>query len=97
MYGDSLGNAEWTLVAGGYKCIARRWPERENCLTESPAGRADRLVISAIASDMPASDVLRASVPHVRMAIVRLIILSIFPDIAIWLPDHLMGVAAGAK
>jgi len=54
-------------------------------------------VISAIASDMPASDVLRASVPHVRMAIVRLIILSIFPDIAIWLPDHLMGVAAGAK
>jgi len=33
--------------------------------------------------------------PYVMMMIVAIIILSIFPGIATWLPDYLMGVAVG--
>jgi C4-dicarboxylate transporter DctM subunit len=54
-------------------------------------------VVNAIAPDVPTNKVLWGSVPYVIMMIVGLIILSIFPGIATWLPDHLMGVAVGPK
>jgi len=54
-------------------------------------------VVNAIVPDVPTKKVLWGSVPYVMMMIVGIIILSIFPGIATWLPDHLMGVAIGPK
>ena len=54
-------------------------------------------VVNAIAPDVPTNKVLWGAVPYVIMMIVGIIILSIFPGIATWLPDHLMGVAVGPK
>jgi tripartite ATP-independent transporter DctM subunit len=52
-------------------------------------------VVNAIAPDVPTKTVLWGSVPYVMMMIVGIIILSIFPSIATWLPDYLMGAAVG--
>ena len=54
-------------------------------------------VVNAIAPDVPTKTVLWGSLPYVMMMIVAIIILSIFPSIATWLPDHLMGAAVGPK
>ena len=54
-------------------------------------------VVNAIAPDVPTKTVLWGSVPYVMMMIVGIIIMSVFPSIATWLPDHLMGVAIGPK
>jgi C4-dicarboxylate transporter, DctM subunit len=35
--------------------------------------------------------VLLGSVPYVLCMIIGIVILSVFPEIATWLPDHLMG------
>jgi C4-dicarboxylate transporter, DctM subunit len=50
-------------------------------------------VVNAIAPDVPTKTVLWGSVPYVLCMIVALVILSIFPGIATWLPDYLMGTA----
>jgi tripartite ATP-independent transporter DctM subunit len=54
-------------------------------------------VVNAIAPDVPTKTVLWGSVPYVAMMIVGIIIMSIFPGIATWLPDYLMGAAVGPK
>jgi tripartite ATP-independent transporter DctM subunit len=54
-------------------------------------------VVNAIAPDVPTKTVLWGSLPYVAMMILGLIILSIFPEIATWLPNHLMGAAAGTR
>jgi len=54
-------------------------------------------VVNAIAPDVPTSKILWGSIPYVAMMIVGLVIMSIFPEIATWLPDHLMGAAVGPK
>ena len=54
-------------------------------------------VVNAIAPDVPTKTVLWGSVPYVLMMIVAIIILSVFPGIATWLPDYVMGAAVGPK
>jgi len=54
-------------------------------------------VVNAIVPDVPTKTVLWGSVPYVAMMIVGLVILSILPEIATWLPNHLMGAAIGPK
>jgi tripartite ATP-independent transporter DctM subunit len=48
-------------------------------------------VVNGIAPDVPTRKVLWGSFPYVICMIVAIIILSIFPEIATWLPDRLMG------
>jgi tripartite ATP-independent transporter DctM subunit len=48
-------------------------------------------VVNGIAPDVPTRKVLWGSFPYVICMIVAIIILSIFPEIATWLPDQLMG------
>jgi TRAP-type C4-dicarboxylate transport system permease large subunit len=48
-------------------------------------------VVNAIAPDVPTRTVLWGSVPYVIAMILAIVILSIFPEIATWLPDTLMG------
>jgi len=48
-------------------------------------------VVNAIAPDVPTKTVLWGAVPYVGMMVLCLVILCIFPEIATWLPDYLMG------
>ncbi|MCW5693896.1 MAG: TRAP transporter large permease [Pseudolabrys sp.] len=51
-------------------------------------------VVNAIAPDVPTKTVLWGSVPYVGMMVLCIVILCIFPEIATWLPDYLMGAVA---
>jgi len=48
-------------------------------------------VINAILPDLPLPSILRGSLPYVGCMVLGIVILSIFPEIALWLPDLLMG------
>ena len=54
-------------------------------------------VVNAIAPDVPTRTVLWGSVPYVLCMMLAIVILSIFPEIATWLPDRLMGTAISGK
>jgi len=51
-------------------------------------------VVNAIAPDVPTKTVLWGALPYVGMMVLCLVILCIFPEIATWLPDYLMGPVA---
>ncbi|MBK8906570.1 MAG: TRAP transporter large permease [Rhodospirillales bacterium] len=48
-------------------------------------------VINAILPDLPLGAILRGAMPYVGCMVLGIVILSIFPEIALWLPDVLMG------
>jgi tripartite ATP-independent transporter DctM subunit len=50
-------------------------------------------IVNAIAPDVPVTRVMWGTIPYVLCMMLAIVILCIFPDIATWLPDHLMGVA----
>src|SRR5688572_2404189 len=50
-------------------------------------------VISAIAPDITLGQILRGSLPYVLLMMLAIVILCIFPAIATWLPDAMMGAA----
>ena len=54
-------------------------------------------IVSSIAPDVPVTRVMWGTIPYVACMMLAIVILCIFPEIATWLPDHLMGAAAGAK
>ncbi|MDC7788256.1 TRAP transporter large permease [Rhodoplanes sp. TEM] len=54
-------------------------------------------VVNAIAPDIPTRTVLFGSIPYVGAMVVALLILCVFPEIATWLPDALMGPASGGR
>jgi tripartite ATP-independent transporter DctM subunit len=52
-------------------------------------------VVNAIAPEVPTRTVLLGALPYVIAMLLGIVILCIFPGIATWLPDTLMGPAAG--
>jgi C4-dicarboxylate transporter DctM subunit len=54
-------------------------------------------VVNAIAPDVPTKTVLWGSVPYVIAMMVGILILCLFPGIATWLPDYLMGPAPASR
>lgn len=52
-------------------------------------------VVNAIAPEVPTRTVLLGSLPYVIAMLLGIVILCIFPGIATWLPDTLMGPAVG--
>ncbi|MGD1983762.1 MAG: TRAP transporter large permease [Chromatiaceae bacterium] len=48
-------------------------------------------VINGIAPDIPLKTILRGSMPFVACMVLAIVILSIFPGLATWLPDLVMG------
>ena len=48
-------------------------------------------IVSAIAPDVPLAKVMWGTLPYVGCMMLAIVILSIFPEIATWLPDKLMG------
>ncbi|WP_299880588.1 TRAP transporter large permease [uncultured Cocleimonas sp.] len=59
----------------------------------SPPVGLNLYVINGIAPDIPLKTILVGSLPFVFCMILAIVILSIFPSIATWLPDILMGPA----
>jgi TRAP-type C4-dicarboxylate transport system permease large subunit len=54
-------------------------------------------IVNAIAPDVPLAQVMWGTLPYVICMMLAIVILCIFPEIATWLPDHMMGVAIGPK
>jgi len=50
-------------------------------------------IVNSIAPDVPVTQVMWGTIPYVICMMLAIVILCIFPEIATWLPDHLMGVA----
>jgi len=50
-------------------------------------------VINGIAPDVPLQDVLRGALPFVLLMALTIVLLALFPELATWLPDLLMGPA----
>ncbi len=55
-------------------------------------------IVNAIAPDVPIVKVMWGTLPYVLCMMLAIVILCIFPEIATWLPDRMMGAAAtGAR
>ncbi|MEZ5787456.1 MAG: TRAP transporter large permease [Xanthobacteraceae bacterium] len=52
-------------------------------------------VVNAIAPEVPTRTVLLGALPYVMTILLSIVILCIFPEIATWLPDTVMGPLAG--
>lgn len=50
-------------------------------------------VINGIMPDLPLRDILMGSLPYVMCMVMAIVLLCIFPEIALWLPEALMGPA----
>jgi C4-dicarboxylate transporter DctM subunit len=50
-------------------------------------------IVNSIAPDVPVTQVMWGTLPYVLCMFLAIVILSAFPEIATWLPNHLMGAA----
>ena len=50
-------------------------------------------IINSIAPDVPIARVMWGTVPYVLCMMLQILILCVFPEIATWLPNHMMGTA----
>ncbi len=57
----------------------------------SPPVGLNLYVINGIAPDIPLKTILKGSLPYVGCMVVAIILLSLFPGIATWLPEVVMG------
>jgi TRAP-type C4-dicarboxylate transport system permease large subunit len=48
-------------------------------------------VINGIAPDVPLQTILRGALPFMLCMVLGILLLCVFPEIALWLPDVLMG------
>jgi len=49
-------------------------------------------IVSSIAPDVPVTRIMWGTIPYVLCMMLAIVILCVFPAIATWLPDHLMGI-----
>jgi len=50
-------------------------------------------IVSSIAPDVPVTRIMWGTIPYVLCMMLAIVILCVFPEIATWLPDHMMGGA----
>ena len=60
----------------------------------SPPIGLNLFVINAIAPDIPTREILWGALPYVLVMILAIVILCLFPGIATWLPNQMLGVTA---
>jgi len=48
-------------------------------------------IVNSIAPDVPVTRVMWGTIPYVLCMMLQIVILCVFPELATWLPDHLMG------
>src|SRR5439155_13301607 len=51
-------------------------------------------IVNSIAPDVPVTRVMWGTIPYVLCMMLQIVLLCFFPQIATWLPDHLMGPVA---
>ena len=61
----------------------------------SPPVGLNLYVINGIAPDIPLKTILKGSLPYVACMVIAIIILCLFPGLATWLPDVVMGPVVG--
>src|SRR6185312_1789644 len=49
-------------------------------------------IVKAIAPDVPVTRIMWGTIPYVLCMMLAIVILCISPEIATWLPDHMMGI-----
>src|SRR5437588_1181262 len=49
-------------------------------------------LVSSIAPDVPVTRIMWGTIPYVICMMLQIVILCVFPEIATWLPHHLMGI-----
>jgi C4-dicarboxylate transporter DctM subunit len=59
----------------------------------SPPVGLNLYVIKGIAPDIPLKTILKGSMPFVACMVLAILLLCMFPGIATWLPDQMMGTA----
>lgn len=59
----------------------------------SPPVGLNLYVINGIAPEIPLKTILKGSLPYVLCMVLAIIILCLFPSIATWLPNVVMGAA----
>ncbi|MEM8839534.1 MAG: TRAP transporter large permease subunit, partial [Pseudomonadota bacterium] len=57
----------------------------------SPPVGLNLYVINGIAPDISLKTILYGSLPYVACMVIAIVILCIFPDLATWLPDLILG------
>src|SRR3954470_15404442 len=62
----------------------------ESGLTPPPVG-LNIYIVNSIAPDVPLMKVIVGTIPYVLCMFLAILILCFFPEIATWLPDHMMG------
>ena len=72
------------------KGVSGRTINMEIGLIHPPVG-LNIYIVSAIAPDVPVTRVMWGTIPYVLCMILQIILLCIFPEIATWLPNHMMG------
>jgi C4-dicarboxylate transporter DctM subunit len=50
-------------------------------------------IVSSIAPDVPVTRIMWGTIPYVICMMLQIVILCVFPEIATWLPNHMMGVS----
>ncbi|TMG99501.1 MAG: TRAP transporter large permease, partial [Betaproteobacteria bacterium] len=50
-------------------------------------------IVSSIAPDVPVTRIMWGTIPYVICMMLQIVILCAFPEIATWLPDHMMGLS----
>ena len=50
-------------------------------------------IVKSIAPDVPVTRIMWGTIPYVFCMMLQIVILCVFPEIATWLPDHMMGAA----
>ena len=48
-------------------------------------------VLKGVAPDVPLTTVLRGSMPFVLLMFLAMVLIAVFPGIALWLPNRMMG------
>lgn len=61
-------------------------------LLTPPVG-ANLHVVRGLAPDISTGTVIRGSMPYIALIVAEIVLLCVFPDLATWLPDRLMGPA----
>jgi tripartite ATP-independent transporter DctM subunit len=54
-------------------------------------------IVNSIAPDVPVTKVMWGTIPYVLCMILQIVILCLFPDLATWLPNHLMGALPAGR
>src|SRR5262249_12418316 len=76
--------------SAGVWCGVILTKKRECGLIPPPVG-LNIYIVNAIAPDVPVTRVMWGTIPYVLCMFLAIVVLSFFPEIATWLPDHLMG------